>query len=86
MISHFYVHITLAKTVDCRVIGWRTIGVNAVTIERITVDGHDISEEFKDDLLTYRTHIYRELERKLGFPPYSLSKQLKEQHHVDFQS
>lgn len=72
MISHFYFHMTLGRTVDCRVIGWRELGVKAVTIERIVVDGRETTEGYRDHLLQYHTHIYREIERKLGMFPNAL--------------
>jgi hypothetical protein len=73
MISRFYVNLTFAHTVDCRVVGWRDTGEPTLAyIERVEVDGEQPDREYTNQLLQMHSTIYRELERKLGLPRYSL--------------
>jgi len=77
MISHFYLHISIGhfNPIDARVTGWREVGTEAETavhIERIVVDGNITSEAYTQHLLKTYPSFYREIERKLGLPCYSL--------------
>ena len=85
MISRFYINLTFANTIDCRASGWRELGVNAVTIERLEIDGTTYEKEYTDHILLNNSVIYRELERKLGLPRYSLKHKptVSEQSNVN---
>jgi len=72
MISRFFVHVFIYDAVECYVSGWRDTAEKCVHIQRIQIDGVTLNEEARDNLLKRTTGIYRELERKLGYPRYSL--------------
>jgi exosome complex RNA-binding protein Rrp4 len=72
MLSHFYLHMMIKGCIECHVSGSRIVGEKTVTIERIKIEGNPVSEEYRDYILSKTTGIYREIERKLGYPPYSL--------------
>jgi hypothetical protein len=85
MISHFYLHITVGDK-DCQVIGSRQLGVpESVTVERIVVDGKHHTERYTRHLLAHHACIYREIERKLGLPLYTVNyPYTRKSHHEHF--
>lgn len=72
MIAHFYISLSIGDLLDCRVAGWRVVGEQKVHITQLILEGRDTTPEYLNHLCSKYSAIYRELERKLGFPKYAL--------------